>query len=402
MCRIIKNADVQVEEKDKARKANSIKKENPKKTVEKEYMQTGYHIDKRISLVIILFIAAVIMVLLLIKTPTNKISTTNVPSTNITVSSIPPTTINESLQKYSQTFCLNAANNASAMRFAINNGVTCFRADIGLNQGEMNFISNVTKAGAEYIGILDYVTVGMQTSRYGCASNCNWTLATWNASVAKAVSDYPEIHIWEIYNEPLITEFAGGYENENASHYFNMIKSAYTIIKSKEPNATIVCFGGAQIFPGSTVQKEYVFYQQVWQDGASQYCNAISLHAYSQPYYSFNQTVSSGATLSQVWNYTLDLYENLTGKPIWITETGLPSNNWTYGANLSEQKQALFLKQDFNLFTSHPFVKRIYWFHLVGNNGKGEDYGLLNMTTLQPKSAWYNFLNFVHNSTNSS
>ncbi len=289
--------------------------------------------------------------------------------------------------------------NSTAMRIAIDNGITCYRTDISLSQGAINFVSNASKAGAQYLGILDYDTVGAQPSRYGCLSGCNWTLNTWNASVANAVADYPSIHEWEIYNEPLIGEFVSGYENGSAINYFNMIKSAYYIIKSRDPNATIVCFGGAQMFPGSTVAVEYAFYQQVWSYGAYKYCNAISLHAYSQPYYNFSQQVGSGYTLRQVFNFTLNLYENLTGKPIWITETGIPSNNWTTGINMSEQNQASYLTQDFRFFASYPFVKRIYWFHLVGYNGKNEDYGLLNMTTLQPKPAWYSFISFLHNSS---
>ncbi len=298
--------------------------------------------------------------------------------------------------KYRQLFCLDASNNASAMRMAISNGITCFRTDISLNQGEMNFVSNVTKGGGHYLGILDYDTVGASVP---CQAGCAWNLTTWNESVRRAIADYPEIQTWEVYNEPLIPEFMGGYDNGSALDYFNMVKSAYIIIKAREPNATVVCFGGAQMFPISTVQKEYAFYQQVWSYGAAQYCDAISLHAYSDPFWNFTQQPYQGYTLAWVYNYTLGAYENLTGKPVWITETGITSNDWFPGLNYSAQKQASYLTQDMGLLASHSFVKRVYWFHLVGLNGKGGDYGLLNSTTLAPKPAWYSFLHFVDNST---
>ncbi len=312
----------------------------------------------------------------------------------------PQPTTSLSGARYGQQFCLDASSNATAMTYAVENGITCFRADIGLNQGEMNFISNVTKAGGSYLGILDYVTLGAQTSRYGCAANCNWNLSTWNATVAQALAEYPEVHQWEIYNEPLIRQFMGGYENGSALNYFNMIRSASEIIRGRDPNATIVCFGGAQTFPFSVMQNEYQFYAQVWGYGASRYCDAISLHSYILPYYSLNQSLPGNATIAEELNYTVNLYENLTGKPIWITETGLPSNsNYTLGLNFTGQEQNTFLQQDMGFYSSYPFVKRIYWFHLEGSVARGLDYGLLNGTTLQPKPSWYSFLYFAHNGT---
>lgn len=300
---------------------------------------------------------------------------------------------------YQQAFCLAASDNSTAMDAAVSNGIDCFRDDISLNQADMDFVSNITRKGAQYLGILDYNTVGAHPSPKGCILECNWTSDVWNTSVSKAVADYPEIHTWEIYNEPLVVNFASGYENRSALDYFNMIKSAYQIIKKNNPNSTVVCFGGAELFPFSSVEVEYWFYQKVWSYGVANYCDAVSLHMYTQPYYNLSQQISSsGATLVQELNYTLNLYENLTHKPVWITETGIPSNNWTAGLNLSEQKQASFLTQDFNFFASYKFVKRIYWFHLAGGGNDG-DFGLLNSTTLQPKPAWYSFLYFYHNST---
>ena len=301
--------------------------------------------------------------------------------------------------KLSQSFCLNAAQNSLSINTAIDGGISCFRADISLNGSEESFVANESGSGADYLGILDYRTVGAQPSRNGCVSGCNWTLGQWNASVSNAIAAYPEIRTWEIWNQPLDEEFASGYENGSALDYFNMIRNAYAIIKSSEPNATIVCFGGAEVYPIQSVQIEYQFYSQVWSYGASRYCDAISLHAYTALYYDFSQNVSGQATLEQEYNFTLNLYENLTGKPIWITETGIPSNNWTAGVSLSEQRQASFLVQDFDFFASHPFVKRMYWFHLVGYAGSA-DYGLLNATTMAPKPSWYSFLGFVQNSTN--
>ncbi|MGI0100287.1 MAG: glycosyl hydrolase [Candidatus Micrarchaeaceae archaeon] len=297
---------------------------------------------------------------------------------------------------YSQKFCVNAVQNASAMQEALANGITCFRTDIALNSSKEDYVSNITNEGGQFLGILDYETVGAQPSPSGCVSGCNWTLADWNASVYNAVLDYPEVDEWEIWNEPLVLNFASGYENGSALDYYDMIKSAYLIIKKNDPNSTVVCFGGAELYPFSYVQQEYAFYSAVWGYGASQYCDAISLHAYTGASYDLNQSIG-GATVYDEYNYTLNLYENLTNKPIWITETGIPSNNWTTGINLSEQKQASFIVQDMEFFGNYSFVKRVYWFNLE-DGGSGPDYGLLGANA-NPKPSWNAFLHFVGNST---
>src|SRR5207302_4187259 len=104
-------------------------------------------------------------------------------------------------------------------------------------------------------------------------------------------------------------------------------------------------FGGAQLYPVTYVGKEYSFYYQVWNHGASKYCDAISLHAYSHEFYNLNQEPYANTTMARVFNFTINLYQNMTNKPIWITETGVPSGNWPR-YNLTEQNQARFLTQE--------------------------------------------------------
>ncbi len=299
--------------------------------------------------------------------------------------------------RFLQSFCVNAGN-MSSMLIAIENGISCFRTDISLEPGEISFVSNTSNRGAQYLGILDYATLGVRIDNGTCVSMCNWTINDWNASIENALSSYPEVHTWEIWNEPLVSLFENGYENGSALNYFNMIRSASMIIKSRYPNDTVVCFGGAQLYPLNQVQLEYSFYRQVWGYGASKYCDAVSLHSYTQPYYNLSQITFYNVTMRQVDNFTLNLYENMTKKPIWITETGIPSNNWTVGVNYSEQKQASFLTQDFYFFTSYPFVKRIYWFHLADSYSQLDNFGLLNHS-VKPKPSWNAFLYFSKNET---
>lgn len=300
-------------------------------------------------------------------------------------------------------FGVAATTNASALRYAISSEIKYFRTDIGNNKNQENLIQNVTYAGGHYIGILDYITVGAEASPYGCLSSCNWTLGDWDASVENAVGSYPEIHIWEIWNEPQFKEWQSGFLNGSTYNYFLMLKSAYQIIKAHDPSDIVLCLGGDNIYTGGTTASyaDYQWAQQVWSYGASSYCDAISLHAYTSFTFLMTDTPrGANQTIGSMFNETLSAYENLTGKPIWITEVGIPSNNGTgtpINLNDSMNKQAAFLNQTYSMFLSKPYVKGIFWFNLLGYEHPPYeiDFGLLNATTLAPKPAFYDLLRFM-------
>ncbi len=261
----------------------------------------------------------------------------------------------------------------------------------------------MTAAGGHYVGILDYVTVGAKTSPYGCTAGCNWSLNDWNASVENAIALYPEVHVWEIWNEPQFPEWQSGFENGSAYNYYLMLKSAYLRIKSHNSSDTVLCFGGDNIYTGGQgpSYSDYAWAQKVWGYGAMNYCDAVSLHAYTSfTFLMADRPDGSNQTMGSIYNETLAAYENMTGKPIWITEVGIPSNNGNgtpVNLNDSIAKQSEFLNQTYSLLLSKPYVKGIFWFNLVGYEHPPYeiDYGLLNYTTLQPKPSFYELLRFM-------
>lgn len=272
--------------------------------------------------------------------------------------------------------------NESSELFAIKDGIKYFRTDITNEQQQISLLNYEHSLGAEYLGILDYATLP------NGISNKNWSLNEWNESVEEAVKSYPWISTWEIWNEPYVENFQTGFMNGSAYNYYLIIKSASTIIKSYEPNATIVCFGGAPI------DSYYVFewYARVWSYGAYRYCDAISIHAYPPgPELLNNSTINK-------WKEALGMYENLTGKPIWITEIGMPANSTFPGFSPSLQNK--FLIQSFDLLNSIGYVKRVYWYDLWGLSDMGQNnFGLLNLTiNSTPYPAWRSFLIFNNRS----
>lgn len=275
--------------------------------------------------------------------------------------------------------------NSTNVGFLLGHGVHLTRTDLALNPVEESFIKNETALGASYIGILDYDTLGVQIENGSCSANCNWTLSEWNNSVKAAVAAYPEVHVWEVWNEPDISLFQSGIMNGSAYNYYLVDRSAYQIIKAHNSTDKVLCLGGIYV-------QDIAWAEQVWQYGAANYCDAISLHVYTGITL-LNQT-PTGAT--ENWgtylNQTLAQYESLTGKPVWITETGMPTN--AEGSN--DSTQAAFLRQDISTLIAKPYVKAVLWYDLVNSPG-ALDFGLLNSTTMQPKPAWYIFQKFLNN-----
>ena len=222
----------------------------------------------------------------------------------------------------------------------------------------------------------------------------SWTRQDWDDYVTTVVNDFPNVHVWEVGNEVLSgqAQYNTGYLEQSGNlttAYFNILKDAYSIIKNHNPADTVIAFGGQDIpdmnelslYNSGDFQDDasYKLAAQVWADGAAQYCDAISIHAYGDntgAAWLLNETpvynnVASTLTLQQIWGGLINEYETLTQKPIWFTETGepidSPPNDPTPPiiAN-SLAKQAAFLNQSFTFLSSFSFTKAVFWFKMVG------------------------------------
>jgi hypothetical protein len=223
----------------------------------------------------------------------------------------------------------------------------------------------------------------------------NWTLQDWDSYVKFVVNDFPNVHVWEVGNEVLSgqAQYNTGYLKESSSlstAYFNILRDAYQIVKGHNSSDIVIAFGGQDIpdfsalslyNSGDFEDASYKLAAQVWAEGASQYCDAISIHAYGDNTggaWLLNETpvygnIVSTLTLQQLWGGLIDEYESLTDKPIWFTETGepidSPPNDPTPPViSNSLAKQAAFLNQSFTFLSSFPFTKAIFWFKLVGQS----------------------------------
>jgi hypothetical protein len=212
------------------------------------------------------------------------------------------------------------------------------RMDVAFNSKFETTYSLANSNGISLIGILDYDTLDWKTS---------FSVSDWSEAVAKAQSQYPSIHVWEIWNEPTLTQFQLGYMDGTPEHYLDMLEAAHQVLKSNDPQCTVLGLGGAQLGTG-----DYNFAQALFSLGGGAFMDAISVHAY--PY-----DINQGQTwdyYKQLWAQELSQYKQL-GKPIWVTETGLRSTQ------NSESDQAAYLLNAYRFFEEQA-VSAFIWFML--------------------------------------
>ena len=295
--------------------------------------------------------------------------------------------------------------NASQIRELGSFGVQWIRLDISENKSLESYVANLTSQNISVLGIIDYRTLGVKFKSIGggleCISNCNWTLSDWLSNVSKVVNMYPQIHVWEIWNEPQLPIFQDGFNNGSAYNYFLMLKGAYGIIKQSNSSDTVLCLGGDNIYEGGTGPwlPGYYWTEALWEYNASRYCSAISLHAYTGFTYLMNQSPGNGVKMGSILNASLEAYENLTHKPIWVTEIGIPSNNGTgLGTELknSYSKQSAFLNQTFSMLISKSYIRGIFWFNVNGyvDSPYNFSFGLFNRS-FNPNPSAYAFKGFA-------
>ncbi len=151
---------------------------------------------------------------------------------------------------------------------------------------------------------------------------------------------YGKISAYEIWNEPNGALF---YNPVSASAYTGMLKAASPAIRAADPDAVVIAgvLGPVVTIPGLS-QNPVSFVRQMYQNGAADYFDALSYHAYHYTL-PFSQGLrQANSPLNQV-NALRALMAEFEGegttKKIWITEYGLPTN-----PQISEARQAAFIR----------------------------------------------------------
>jgi hypothetical protein len=188
-------------------------------------------------------------------------------------------------------------------------------------------------------------------------------LGEWNETVTAIVNSagFNNTDAVEICNEPNNSAYF-----IPAETYYEMLKSAYTIIK----NYTEIPVVFAGVSPNI----------DVWQD----YLNTVFAHDDVEDYFDYMGIHFYYGDMEENFS-VLQFVEGLTSKPIWLTETGKPSTD-----NYDETWQAEYLSSIYSTFK--PLVSKIFIYELKDNPAHSNDpeghFGLLTVEGAQKEAYW--------------
>jgi len=244
--------------------------------------------------------------------------------------------------------------NDSIAKELVEGNINWIRTD-ATTQSLNNIVPIANKYGIKVLAILDYRTMQDYGNKF--------TLSQWNQTVEIYTEKYSTIQAWEIWNEP--TNFLYGFNNGSAYNYYLLLKSAYRIIKSINPNAIVIGLGGVYLWNINWVK-------QVINYGGLNYCDVVSLHLYP----SMVILKDFGLLYRNLYSYTINSYiQILKNKPIWITETGLMSSNITnYAQNMGNQSQYIYTTM--NLLKLFNIIN-VFWYAWQDSSYYGT-WGLVN------------------------
>ena len=180
----------------------------------------------------------------------------------------------------------------------------------------------------------------------------------WEEYVRRVVGRYSgHIRCWEIWNEENGEDFYK--PMPDAEVYVRILKSSYTTIKKVDPKATVV-LGGLQMNgiipnPWSPIKVEH-FLQKIYDAGGKPYFDIVNIH----PYVTAAKT-EGPAYCAKLTRDTVEVMRKNgdAKKPLWITETGLPTDS-----NVTEAMQAEHLRGIYRELGAIPEVKALFWFTL--------------------------------------
>ena len=200
-----------------------------------------------------------------------------------------------------------------------------------------------------------------------------------------------QVAAYEIWNEPNLN-YEWGNQQPDPAAYTEMLKTAYTAIKSVDPAALVISGGLATTGNGSlTAYGDLDFLQGMYDAGAQGYFDALGSHPYA---YGLSPAESNpdGLSLDRVVDqHELMVTNGDADTPIWATEVGwVLRTHWDLGEHasigVSEAQQAQYLTQAYAIAQKDwPFVQAMFLFNL--------DFSTVPWYAAAEPMRWYAILN---------
>lgn len=217
-------------------------------------------------------------------------------------------------------------------------------------------INSATNEGLEIIAIVDY---------FPPWADVNTDTIFWSEYVYQAGLRYiPQgVHVWEMWNEPNITNFWPG--NPNVKDYVEKIlKPGSNAIRKAalelNTSVTVLTGGLAPAATDGTNISQLDFFTGIYTEGGKDYFDAAGQHPYCWP---LNPSSSSAFNwFLRTEDLRKVMVENDDSeKLIWGTELGWPSTGAANGG-VTEMEQAAYLTIAYDLWDDWDWTGPLIWY----------------------------------------
>lgn len=217
------------------------------------------------------------------------------------------------------------------------------------------------------------------------------------------------VKAYEIWNEQnLYYEWGGRGHKINAARYVELLKVAYSAVKSVDPAAVVIsgALTPTGVNDGDIAIDDRVYLEQMYQAGMARYCDAVGAHpsGYNNPPDADWRTWSDPTTPhckghpSWFFRGTMESYRNIMvkygdgHKRIWPTEFGwatvegfgvAPAQGYGYAGENTQQEQAQFIVRAYEMGRSWGWVGPMFLWNLnfapvAGKSDEKAAFGIVN------------------------
>jgi hypothetical protein len=190
------------------------------------------------------------------------------------------------------------------------------------------------------------------------------------------------VFLYEIWNEWDMS--AGQTTPGTPQAYVKLLKAVYPKLKAVDPNIVVV---GGGVSAGAILSP---WFGQMLDAGALSSADAISIHEYIYTSTGSGRSPETLASKLLGVEQTLRSHNGSQDFPLYLTETGWPTNTGTSGTTLAEAGD--FDAETMLLMPSMSFLKGIYWYDFQDDGSVATDpednFGLVHVN-LSPKPGFY-------------
>jgi len=237
--------------------------------------------------------------------------------------------------------------------------VNWVRIDWIPNQNMANFMQTMHSNNINVLAIIDINSLNFPMDEWNSTTESEWNTAI-ESILHSPGANY--VGAWEIWNEPN----GGAYMSPDM--FYQMLSNASAIIHN-ETSAKVVAAGLAPNNWTDYLRTLYAY------NDTGNYVDYQGVHLY-------DDVATNLASLNTV--------EQITERPIWVTEYGMPS---APAPNYTKQEQVTYLQDNFAPLQSKS--QKIFWYELYDESNQGSikenSFGLIMLNETR-KPAFYALL----------